>query len=88
MALHNLAPTDASRAMALDARGLSALKQQAKAAPGEALRAAAGSEKDPVVVISADAHATHQAVIRVMDAARRAGYPRVTFVTQSSESAD
>jgi biopolymer transport protein ExbD len=52
----------------------------------EALRAAAGSEKDPVVVISADAHATHQSVIRVMDAARRAGYPRVTFVTQSSES--
>lgn len=49
-----------------------------------ALQAAAGSEKDPVVVISADAHATHQAVIRVMDAARRAGYPRVTFVTQSS----
>lgn len=52
----------------------------------EALRAAAGSEKDPVVVISADAHATHQSVIRVMDAARRAGYPRVTFVTQSSAS--
>ncbi|MBK8687366.1 MAG: flagellar assembly peptidoglycan hydrolase FlgJ [Betaproteobacteria bacterium] len=42
MALHNLVPGDASRTMALDARGLSALKQQAKAAPGEALRAAAG----------------------------------------------
>jgi len=54
----------------------------------EALRAAAGNAKDPVVVISADAHATHQSVIRVMDAARRAGYPRVTFVTQSSESAN
>jgi len=53
-----------------------------------ALQAAAGSEKDPVVVISADAQATHQAVIRVMDAARRAGYPRVTFVTQSSESGE
>jgi biopolymer transport protein ExbD len=50
----------------------------------EALRNAAGTQKDPVIVISADAHATHQAVIRVMDAARRAGYPRVTFVTQSS----
>ena len=48
-----------------------------------ALQAAAGSEKDPVIVISADAHASHQSVIRVMDAARRAGYPRVTFVTQS-----
>jgi biopolymer transport protein ExbD len=52
----------------------------------EALRMAAGKEKDPVIVISADAHATHQSVIRVMDAARRAGFPRVTFVTQSSES--
>ncbi len=51
----------------------------------EALTAAAAGAKDPVVVISADAHATHQAVIRVMDAARRAGYPRVTFVTQSSD---
>jgi biopolymer transport protein ExbD len=51
-----------------------------------ALQAAAGNEKNPVVVISADAHATHQSVIRVMDAARRAGYPRVTFVTQNSDS--
>jgi biopolymer transport protein ExbD len=51
----------------------------------EALHAAAGSEKDPVVVISADARATHQSVIRVMDAARRAGYPRITFVTQTTE---
>lgn len=49
----------------------------------QALHAAAGENKDPVVVISADAGATHQSVIRVMDAARRAGYPRVTFVTQS-----
>lgn len=48
-----------------------------------ALQAAAGPEKDPVVVISADARATHQSVVRVMDAARRAGFPRVTFVTQS-----
>jgi len=49
-----------------------------------ALRAAAGTEKDPVVVISADARASHQSVVRVMDAARRAGFPRVTFVTQTS----
>lgn len=49
----------------------------------EALKAAVGERKDPVIVISADAQASHQSVIRVMDAARRAGYPRVTFVTQS-----
>lgn len=52
----------------------------------QSLRTAAGDEKDPVIVISADSHATHQAVVRVMDAARRAGYPRVTFVTQSPAS--
>jgi biopolymer transport protein ExbD len=50
----------------------------------QALKASACAQKDPVIVISADAHATHQSVIRVMDAARRAGYPRVTFVTQNS----
>ena len=49
----------------------------------QALKTAAGQEPDPVIVISADAQATHQSVIRVMDAARRAGYPRVTFVTQN-----
>lgn len=49
-----------------------------------ALTRAAGSRKEPVVVISADARATHQSVIRVMDAARRVGFNRVTFVTQST----
>lgn len=48
----------------------------------EHLVEAAGGQKDPIVVISADARATHQAVIHVMDAARRAGFNRVTFVTQ------
>ncbi len=50
-----------------------------------ALKEAAGDARDdPVIVISADAHASHQSVVRVMDAARRAGYPRVTFVTQNT----
>jgi len=49
-----------------------------------ALQSAAGPQKDPVVVISADAQASHQSVVRVMDAARQAGFPRVTFVTQTS----
>lgn len=48
-----------------------------------AMRAAAGGQADPVIIIQADARAMHQSVIRVMDAARRAGYPRVTFVTQT-----
>lgn len=50
----------------------------------ELARAGAGM-KEPVVVISADAKATHQAVIRVMEAARVAGLSRITFTTQASE---
>ena len=45
--------------------------------------AAAGADKDPVIVIRADAKATHQSVINVMEAARQAGYARITFATQS-----
>ena len=45
--------------------------------------AAAGSA-DMVVIVSADATAAHQSVVNVMDAARRAGLPRLTFATQSS----
>ena len=46
------------------------------------MRAAAGAEKDPVIVIRADAKATHQSVIHVMEAARQAGYARITFATE------
>lgn len=52
---------------------------------GEALRRAAGDMKDPVVVINADAQATHQSVIRVMEAAQAAGYGKITFTTQSQQ---
>lgn len=51
----------------------------------EELGAAAGSRVDPVIVISADAKATHQSVITVMEAARMAGYNRITFTTQNRE---
>lgn len=42
MALSNLATRDAAGALAMDSRGLAALRQQAKAAPAESLRAVAG----------------------------------------------
>ena len=51
----------------------------------DVLRKAAASSKDPMIVISADAAATHQAVIRVMEAARLAGLPQITFTTQSAK---
>ena len=48
------------------------------------LKRAASAMKDPVVVISADATATHQAVVRVMEAARAAGLSQITFTTQAT----
>ena len=50
----------------------------------EMLRKAAGDAKDPVVIINADAQATHQSVVRIMEAARIAGLLHITFATQSS----
>lgn len=44
--------------------------------------ATAGNMKDPVIAIGADAGATHQAVINVMEAARLVGYTKISFVTQ------
>ncbi|MDQ5850214.1 MAG: biopolymer transporter ExbD [Pseudomonadota bacterium] len=51
----------------------------------EELKRAGGTLKDPIVVISADAAATHQAVVRVMEAARLAGLTQITFTTQSNK---
>ncbi|MFL6581251.1 MAG: ExbD/TolR family protein [Burkholderiales bacterium] len=46
------------------------------------LKRAAGSNTDPVIIINADANATHQSVINVMEAARVAGFSKITFTTQ------
>lgn len=48
----------------------------------EALRLAAQNREDPIIVISADAKATHQSVITLMEAARTAGYSQITFTTE------
>ena len=48
-----------------------------------ALKEAAKGSKDPVVAISADAAATHQSVINVMESARLAGYNHISFTTQT-----
>ncbi len=49
--------------------------------------AAASASKDSVVIISADASSPHQAVITVMEAARRAGLMQITFATQTAAQA-
>ena len=51
------------------------------------LSAAAGGRPDTVVIISADALTAHQAVVNVLDAARRAGLSRLTFAAQTAGAA-
>ena len=52
-----------------------------------ALSTAAKAGKDSVIIISADASSPHQAVVTVMEAARRVGLSQITFATQTSASA-
>ena len=51
----------------------------------EELKRAAGGNADPVIIINADAAATHQSVINIMEAGRIAGYSRITFTTQAGK---
>ena len=51
------------------------------------LAAAAAGRPDTVVIISADAMTAHQAVVNVLDAARRAGLARLTFAAQTTGAA-
>lgn len=49
------------------------------------IKRAGGSMKEPVIVINADAQASHQSVVRVMEAAQAAGYGRITFTIQNTK---
>jgi biopolymer transport protein ExbD len=49
----------------------------------DAMKQAGSGLKDPVVIINADANASHQSVIHVMEAARLAGLTQVSFSTQT-----
>jgi len=60
---------------AVDGRSVDAL--------AAALARASQGQKDPVVIVSADATSAHQSVINVLDAARRAGLVRLTFAAQT-----
>ena len=55
------------------------------AAIGAALAQAASGAKEPVVIINADAKATHQSVIDVMQAAQQAGLSHVSFAIQQTQ---
>lgn len=51
----------------------------------EAMRDAAQGLDDPPVIISADENATHESVVRIMDAARQIDLVRITFATRELE---
>ena len=51
----------------------------------DAIRNALFDLEDPQIIISADAKATHQLVVRVMDAARQLDLVKITFATQGIE---
>lgn len=51
----------------------------------EALRDVSQDIEEPSIIISADAEATHQLVVKVMDAARQLGLVKITFATQKLE---
>jgi biopolymer transport protein ExbD len=75
--------------VAVDAKGQYAINKTTLGAAsreslGEALKRAAGGMKDPVIVISADAEASHQSVVRVMEAAQAQGLGKITFTTQAA----
>ena len=59
-----------------------ALSFTSMAALVEEMRRAGEGMKEPVVLINADNNATHQAVVRLMDAARQAGYGQVAFAVE------
>jgi biopolymer transport protein ExbD len=74
----------------VDALGHYEVNEKNVAASIEGLSSAmAGIAKgnaEMVVVINADSKATHQSVINIMEAARRAGLARITFATQSADN--
>lgn len=72
---------DAAEHYAINNQGLS---YSGVAALASVLKKSAGDQADPTIVINADAKAPHQAVINVMEAARQAGYGRITFTTQNA----
>lgn len=42
------------------------------------------ADKEPTIIINADAKATHQSVINIMEASRMANYTHITFATQAN----
>lgn len=72
----------------IDAAGKYALNKQvfsftSVTSLAAALKEAAAGATEPVIIINADAAAKHQDVVHVMEAARLANFPNITFATQT-----
>jgi biopolymer transport protein ExbD len=75
----------------VDAGGRFAINKQVftfttVSAMAQALKDAASGVADPVIIINADAAAKHQDVVHVMEAARLASFPNITFATQTANA--
>lgn len=78
--------------IAIDVRGQFYINDQQVLNPSpdtlrNAMSRAVGRQKDPLVIIQADAKTPHEAVVRVMDTARRLGLTHLTFATQQPAGA-
>ena len=51
----------------------------------ELLKLAAGENKDPHIIISADATADYQNIVTAMDTAQQLGYTRLTLATRQTQ---
>jgi biopolymer transport protein ExbD len=64
-------------------RDVAGFAQAMKNAADKGAVAGAPADKSPVVIINADQFAMHQMVINVMEAARIAGFEKLTFAAQT-----
>lgn len=85
------AETQKTTRIRVDVSAVGAYAVDSTALPGKEVAALAGVLKrqaagkpSPVVIINADAKATHQSVVTVMEAARLAGLTQLTFATQQA----
>ena len=84
-------PVPKSITVAVDAQGHYAIQQQRITATdplslANALREAAHGNAEMTVEIHADAMASHQSVVQLMEASRLAGLPKLVFAAQSGTS--
>ncbi|ORU90346.1 MAG: biopolymer transporter [Cycloclasticus sp. symbiont of Poecilosclerida sp. M] len=77
--------------VSIDANGRFFVNQNEVVNPGlatikKAMLQAAGDNKTPPLLISADAKATHQSVITVLDAAGQLGFVNITFAANEPKT--